>query len=503
MHAARKAAAVGVVTALVMWYAWGAWRPLPLIQDEYSYVLQSRIFATGHWTAPPPPAQYSFQQPHVLTSPRVASKYPPGHALLMTPGALLGAPWLVPLLLSGFAGALVFLLIERFYGASCALFGWACWLTDPINLRFRPGYFSETTSSLSWMVAWWLLLRWMDTRRRSTLVLIAVAIGWCAITRPLTALAFAVPVAVVVLPRIVREKRWSDLVAATLAGAAIVALLPLSNHMVTGRATLSPFALYRDQYLPFDRLGFGLDSTPPAQPLMPANADVYRELRFVHVGYTLPRLPLTALRRLVQLAITEWGGWRVLLLPLVVAGVTIATSELWFAIACGAALFVAYLGWAHLVTWTIYYFEAIPVVACLAAGGLYRLGRSWNAARDRRPWGGNGVAAAALAAAFALYAGVTLKNSHDLHVSAARNDTDFHAMTDKLPAPGAVVFVRYTPGYFPHRTIVTNSATLATDRVWVVNDDPRENAQVMRAADGRVPLLFDEGEGRLSPYRPQ
>jgi hypothetical protein len=101
-----------------------------------------------------------------------------------------------------------------------------------------------------------------------------------------------------------------------------------------------------------------------------------------------------------------------------------------------------------------------------------------------------------------VYTVSSLESWHELHADAARNDTAFLAMTRSLPAPGAVIFVRYTPGYFPHRTVVANSATLQSDRVWVVNDDPAQNMRVLRAAAGRTPLLFYEGEGRVLPYRP-
>ena len=43
---------------MAIWFAWGAWQPLPVIQDEYSYVLQSQIFARGEWTAPPQDFNY-------------------------------------------------------------------------------------------------------------------------------------------------------------------------------------------------------------------------------------------------------------------------------------------------------------------------------------------------------------------------------------------------------------------------------------------------------------
>src|SRR5437763_1949852 len=143
----RQAAfVVGLVSAVATWIAWGSFRPRPIVEDEVSYVLQSRIFASGHWVAPAPPLPEFFQQAHVLTTPAVASKYPPGHALLMSLGTLLGAPALVPLLLTDLTGALLFVLTRRVTNAHVALLAWLIWLSDPIELQFRPGYFSEVTS---------------------------------------------------------------------------------------------------------------------------------------------------------------------------------------------------------------------------------------------------------------------------------------------------------------------------------------------------------------------
>jgi hypothetical protein len=216
------ATVLALVTALTVWVTWGALRPLPVVQDEYSYVLQAQIFAHGHWTAPAPPVPSSFQQAHVLSVPRVASKYPPGHALMLALGALAGTPWLMSLLLSGISGALVFLLSGAIAGRWIGIACWAIWLGDPINLRFSPGYYSEITSGLMWLVSWWLLLSWRADKRGLWLMALAVAIGWMAITRPLTALAFAIPVGIWVVMSTVRRHHTRQLAAALLLGTAVV-----------------------------------------------------------------------------------------------------------------------------------------------------------------------------------------------------------------------------------------------------------------------------------------
>src|ERR1043166_6152502 len=104
---------VAFATILVLWSAWSEVNPTRVVSDEESYVLQAEIYASGRWSAPSPPGPEFFEQPHVLVEPAVASKYPPGHALLLTPGALLHFPALMPLLLGAASAVLLFLLVAR------------------------------------------------------------------------------------------------------------------------------------------------------------------------------------------------------------------------------------------------------------------------------------------------------------------------------------------------------------------------------------------------------
>ena len=94
------AAATGLVTAAIVWWCWGSIRQVPYAQDERAYVLQASIFAARHWTTLSPPLPQFFEQMHVLVSPTVAAKYPPGHSLILALGAWLGLPGLGPLALS-------------------------------------------------------------------------------------------------------------------------------------------------------------------------------------------------------------------------------------------------------------------------------------------------------------------------------------------------------------------------------------------------------------------
>ena len=487
------------MTAAVLWWTWGSLRPLPTVQDEYSYLLQARIFAHLHWTAPPPPVPSSFQQPHVLTTPRVASKYPPGHALLLALGAAVDAPWIVPLILSGASAALIFLLAESVAGPWIAMLCWAVWLGDPVTLKFQPGYFSEVTSGLAFLASWWFLRRWRVNREPRWLVFAAIAIGWIAITRPLTALMLAVPGGAFVITRVVRERLWRHVLLAGLAGTAVIAILPLWSAKTTGKWNLSPVTLYTRDYLPFDKPGFGFDSTPPALALSPVTQDLYDEFSRYHQLYSSAKVPVTAYNRIRALAKEEFAGWRIALVPFVLIGIGFASAELWLAIACAVAVFAGYLSYAYWSGWTLYNLESIPVVAFCAANGVLTLWR-WI----RRRWGSLVLGRAVAWGAPALIALLTIpavQKWRHKHIMDAAYDTDFYKTIATAPFRGVVVFVRYAPSQHPHVNLVASSPTLDSDRTWIVRDDPAHNSAIMRAANGRVPVLFEEKGAKFSVYQ--
>ncbi|HEY4219184.1 MAG TPA: glycosyltransferase family 39 protein [Gemmatimonadaceae bacterium] len=473
---------------------WAAVDPLPLIEDEVSYVLQSRIFATGHWTAPSPPIPEFFQQAHVLTTPAVASKYMPGHALLMSIGTLLGAPVLVPLLLTALTGGLLFALVRRVSNEWVALLAWLAWLSDPINLRFRAAYYSEVTSDAMWFLAWWSLLEWRRSRERKWMLALAAAIGWGAITRPLTMLAFAIPVGVVVIRDVVRESRWRDLAAGVALGTLVLCIIPLWSAETTGNWRVTPLAQYTHDYLPFDKLGFGIDKTPPALPLLPVERMTYAGFYTEHATHTVAHLPRTALDRLEAIASEEWSGARLVLVPFAAIGLASMSIEVGFALVCSIALFVAYLAYGHWAQWTLYYFEAMPVLDVLAALGIWNVMTRLRAGSAPR----RTTIVAALLGALAVY------EMHDARWKRQRMaawDVSFNHIVDNLPVHQAVIFVHYEPRLEPHATIVTNSPHLASDPVWIVNDLGARDAELMKYAGTRVPLALYEDAMKIEVDR--
>lgn len=491
---------VAALTASVLLYVWGSLHEASYWHDEASYLLQAAIFARGRWTAPAPPLPEFFQQLYLLVSPVFASKYPPGHALLLVPGVLLGLPGLVPLLLSAATGALVFALGRRLGGPTLGLFGWLIWLGTNDNLHFRSSYLSEVTTSALWMLGFWALLRWYEEKQQRWLVLAAATVAWQAITRPLTAVAYAGPVLVAVAVVVARRKKWRELALPLGVGCAILAIIPIWSSRTTGDWRLTPLMLYTDTYTPWDHPGFGAVTSKPAPRRAPDIMAIDRSFQIQHEAHTLAGLPRALAGRANTIRDDMWGKWRVVLVPFALLGLMgLGTVEL-TALAAAVLLVLVYLSYAHPSFWSLYYLELSPVLALLTARGVVR-GGAWLPVRWRRA--AFGLGALALAVMIPLRARSV---RHSIQAVSGRQQA-FEKVLEALPDSRSVVFVRYAPNHNPHSSLIHNAPFLADAPRWVVYDRGADDARLLRLAPDRVAYLYDEASGAIwrlpsAPGRP-
>jgi hypothetical protein len=500
-------AAIAVVTAIILTYVWGSWQQIPVIHDEASYLFQAKLFATGHWVAPSPPLPEFFEQRHVFVVPHYASKYPPGHAMLMVPGIWLGMPGMMPVLLSAITAGLVFSLARRLTNGIVGFWTWGWWITTSIVLWLFASYFSQTTSALCWMLGWYALLRWRDGSER-WLYVVGAAVGWLGLTRPLTALAYAIPVGIYVLRKTSQRHQWKALGGPIVLGFAILLVIPLWSWKTVDRATKTPYALYSEMYFPWDAPGFGLDSTPPQRALPPDMALIARYASLPHVDYVPSALPRFLAERAFYVGRDAWGQSRSILIVFAVIGLLSITPEIAFGLGSLLILLVTYLWFQHGSTWTVYYLEGHSVLAMLVALGFWRVMNLWprgSVERGPRTWTITPIAAGTsmLLMLFYVYAAKGLAGEmHDRIINNQRYQRGFLDAVNRLPAEKAIVFVRYGPEHNPHLSLINNDPDLPSARRWFVYDRGPDNLRLMRTAPDRAAFLFDDANHSLHPFVP-
>jgi hypothetical protein len=501
----------GLLTALVGLYVWGSLDAEPVVHDETAYLFQAKLFEHGHWTAPSPPVPEFFEQYHLLLTPTYASKYWPGHSLLLAPAVGIGLPGLAPLLLSGLAAVLLFSLARTLANGWVALFTWFLWTTSMSNLSFQTSYLSETSTAAFWLLGWWSFLLWRREGRFWPLLLVVISIAWGAITRPLSAIAYSLPLAPVVLRTAVVRRQGRRLVLAATLGLAILAIVPVWSRSTTGGWWKTPYFLHTQMYFPFVHLGFGEKPAVVERDLPRDMKTLELEVRRVQAAHQLALLPAILRDRLTQIAGNMWGGWRgsvwrgwrVPLSFLAIFGIALLPAEGLFAFVTAALLIGIYLLYAHPPQMIVYYYEIQPVLAMATALGIF-----WWAhllTQKRPPIRGRlseVPRATALLLVLVFGAAVFLARTDMEQVKefGQRWSGYYRGLKQafqSLPGEKAIVFVRYSPSHNPHHGLIRNEPDLGHARIWVVCDREGENTRLLSAAPDRVAYLFDEASGQI------
>jgi len=243
---------------------------VPHIEDEIAYVWQAKAMAEGHLTIPSPLHNRSFLVPFIddYEGERFG-KYPPGWPALLSIAIRLGTrAWINPLL-AGLAVWLTYLLGKRIFSEIVGLLAAGLTVTSPFflmnsgSLLSHPfGLVLSSLFILGWMGSFWdkpdgksveypsrAKKHWWYT------ILSGLALGVLILTRPMTALAVAVPFGIHGLYLLFRSdaRTRMRLLVFGLMVIFFVGLYFLWQYSLTGDALLNPYTLW----WPYDRVGFG------------------------------------------------------------------------------------------------------------------------------------------------------------------------------------------------------------------------------------------------------
>ena len=252
----------------------------PKTHDDNSYFLQMQMLAHGRLWMPPHPLADFFDTFYILVRPVSASQYFPGTALLYVPTVWLHLPtWLMPVVAAGAVVGLVYRILTELIDGAAGAIG-AIWIASLSEFRMTSILLMSQVPALLFgltMILGWLC--WRRNQRWLWLPLIGGAAGWAAITRPVDALCFAVPVGAAIVADSIGKPvtKWVQAVALILIAAApFLTVQIIFDKGVTGHYLKTPFELYQQQDVPGTQFGFPrFDPSVRPHSTLPQKQDYY------------------------------------------------------------------------------------------------------------------------------------------------------------------------------------------------------------------------------------
>ncbi len=226
----------------------------PKFHDEFSYLIQMRMLAKGHLWMPAIPLPDFFDTFYVFVTPVYASMYFPGAAIMYVPALLLHLPYFIaPLVASGICAALLYLIFTEILDGASGILAVLILLSMGMFRMMSIMLMAQTPTLLLGLAMTWAVLRWRRENQTRWMVILGIAAGWAAITRPADALCFAIVLAVVMAMDLHARPRqvWAKTAAWVIAAALPFLVLQLVlNRNVTGQWLTTPFARYTDLNYP-------------------------------------------------------------------------------------------------------------------------------------------------------------------------------------------------------------------------------------------------------------
>lgn len=349
----------------------------PIFGDDYSYLMQMRMLASaGRLWMPQHPLADFFEATHMLVRPVYTSIYFPGTAILLAPAIWLDLPvWVLPCVISGIVVGLTYRVTAE---AVDGLAG----LLVALMLAALPWYRgvgmlvgSRIPLMLFGLIAVWAWMRWRRSGRLTWAIVIGAAIGWAAITRPLDALCFAIPIGTAMLLR--KPFRPWPLLVIVASALPFLGIQILVNVHVTGQWNKTPFTLYAQREYPGTAYGFhDFDASARPASALPQkqrsfDAWVVPFLKTHRPGQLLTTWMNDRFPMIAQVTLPHPLLW--LLVPVGLLGVN--TPRRWVIFAAAPLFVIGYAFYAFFLQ--PYALMIAPAIALCVALSADALGAAW------------------------------------------------------------------------------------------------------------------------------
>lgn len=172
--------------------------PVPVINDEFSYLLAGDTFSHGRFTNPTPAMWVFFDTFDVLQRPTYQSVYPPAQGAVLALGILLGTPWIGVLLSVAAMCAALTWMLQAWFPPHWALIGGILAIVRlDLSCYWSQGYWGGAVALTAAALLMGALPRLMHHRRVRDALILGVGVAILANSRPVEGFIFCVPAAAI------------------------------------------------------------------------------------------------------------------------------------------------------------------------------------------------------------------------------------------------------------------------------------------------------------------
>jgi len=233
--------------------------PVPVIHDEFSYLLASDTFAHGRLTNPPSPMGVHFESFHINVRPTYQSMYPPAQGMALAIGQKLTTdPWIgVVLSVALMCGAIYWMLLGWLPAPWAWLGGAFACVRFGIFSYWMNSYSGGAVAAIGGALILGALARFRNGPRIQTALVFASGLLILANSRPLEGFLFSLPIMVAVAVILIKGIRsgtasWAVTAKAVLPAMALLAVgaagMLFYNYRGTGNPLLMPYQVNFETY---------------------------------------------------------------------------------------------------------------------------------------------------------------------------------------------------------------------------------------------------------------
>ncbi|MFQ5433118.1 MAG: hypothetical protein ACE5EN_11520 [Nitrospinota bacterium] len=252
-------AIIGLLTLAISVFLAILHPPVPVLHDEFSYLLAADTFMHGRLANPPHPMWVFFESYQINMLPTYVSKYPPMQGFALAFGRLISGQAIVGVWISLVAACVAVYWMLRGWLTS----GWAFLggLMMPLNgmviYSWGLSFWGGAMAMLGGALLYGAIVRLVKRPRVLESVLCGVGIGILAMSRPYEGLVASIPAAGYLFYGMFRNKEftWGRKLSAIVLPIGLILILTAGfmgyyNYRTTGNVTKFAYTVNNETYLP-------------------------------------------------------------------------------------------------------------------------------------------------------------------------------------------------------------------------------------------------------------